>query len=162
MALWDVISHFGQLQFFVYLWMAITIVAWWKNDLTIRLLWMATFYVGLTVLLLVVAMYYRLVVIVDHGNLTGMTAAMATFVFLSYSGGMWTALAINKVALKQRGWLFTATTKRIRYVAAFLERNVDIVKMLRSAADNMEKKAEDCDPLRKIQQNLEIIQGHES
>lgn len=162
-ALWEVISHFNQLQFFVYLWIAIMVVAWWKNELNVRRVGIATTYVGITLFLLVVAMYYRLIVISNHYTVSGITAAVATYVFISFAGAMWTALAINKLASRQRGWLFAEVTRGIRWVANFLEEKVDLIDLLRRAADTMEQKAVDSDPLYRMQQTLStVIQEGES
>lgn len=150
----SVLSQPGQLQFFVYLWLAIASMGVFGNHITARRVKRVVYYVGVTLLLYNMAFYFRLVRILkmdlSTGPASGSTVVISFLTYIAVVGGFVTAWAVNHSTIQQRGWLYRSMTDGLRGLAQFVESRANPVSLMRKLADWTETKADEVHPIAKL------------
>lgn len=140
-AVWYILSDLGNVQFFVYLWISVTAVAFFLNNLTTRRASMATFYVAITLVFFNISLRYYWVTNLDIERMPAEIAAMSFLLFLCLAGSLWSALAINHSGTKQRGWAYLQAASMLEEVAQFIDTKVNPVDILRKLSGQAAKQA---------------------
>ncbi|MHA2064303.1 MAG: hypothetical protein ACXABY_07980 [Candidatus Thorarchaeota archaeon] len=153
-----ILSDRSELQFFVYLWILVMSVGVFLNDITLKRLRFATFYLIMTlgVLELSYARQYARSIQELQPAITN-HAALALLVFVSVAIGLWSAHIINMHGKRQRGWVYLKAKDILDAIADFIEEKIDVVILLKRLSDKMERKANESHPFNNLMKKIDSM-----
>lgn len=142
----SMMGDFGQLKFFVYLYLGLTAWARFRNDLNRKRVMNISIYAFLVLLLLEMARRYRMANVYDP-DMDIEFMALSAWIMVSVVLAFWSALLLKKLSSKPYGWLYYKLRDSLRAAAAWIDQHANPSDLLRNMANEFERRAQDAHPM---------------
>lgn len=136
----------GQLQFFVYVYLAIALFAKLRNNITVERLRRMTIYSAIILLIVEWGHRYRIRAIEQSGESLTESHVFTLLMFVFTIGGFWTAYLIDRISEQQRGWLYIKLRDGLLRGADLMETRLNPVVGLRKLADRADARGKALHP----------------
>lgn len=153
-AIFEMLGDLSQLQFFVYLWLLISIFATFVNNLDRKRVGTLTFYFTLSFVILAIASHWRLKNVVRMDPVPIEPTALIFLTFLFTGAGVWTAFFMSNITKKPKGWIYLKSAQWLLRFADYVESV--LMSKLRELADWIASKEKTSNSLSKLVEKLEI------
>ncbi len=149
----EMLGDLNQLQFFVYLWLFISIFATFVNGLTRRKAWILTVYFTATFIVLAVVSHWRLKNILHRDPIPTEPTALIFLTFLFTGAGVWTAFYMSSLSKKPKGWFYMRCSQWMIRSADYVESV--LIRKLREIAEWVASKENTTNSLAQLTSRLE-------
>lgn len=152
-SIFEMLGDLNQLQFFVFLWLFISIFATFVNGLTKKKAWILTVYFTSTFIVLAVVSRWRLENIVHRDPIPTEPTALIFLTFFFTGAGVWTAYFMSNLSKKPKGWLYGKCSQWLLGFANFVESV--LMNKLREVAEWIASKENTTNSMTQLMSRLE-------